>query len=441
MRMRKIFLVLGAVSLLAFLGACAGGPATSPHSTFQAQDLNPLIQSGAYVQKVDSFLVILDASGTMYGAYEGHRKIDLAKGVVNRMNMTIPDLKLTAGLRSLGQNFSTGTRLMYGLTDYTKDGLEAAVNPITGGGMTPLATAINAAGGDLKAGQGNMALIVVSDGLETDTSSVASAKSLKDMYGDRLCIYTVVIGEEPRGIQLMEQTAKASGCGFSVNGNSVMSSEGMANFVRDVFLAKGKGPIDSDGDGVYDHLDKCPGTPAGVKVDKDGCPLDTDGDGVPDYLDKCPGTPAGVKVDKDGCPLDTDGDGVPDYLDKCPKTPVGAHVDDRGCWVLEGLYFDTDKWDIKPAGYPILAEVIKVLKKNPNVQVEIQGHTDSRGTDAHNQKLSENRANAVMNYLVKGGVDASRLAAKGLGESRPAVPNTSAANMAKNRRVQLNPVY
>jgi OOP family OmpA-OmpF porin len=132
---------------------------------------------------------------------------------------------------------------------------------------------------------------------------------------------------------------------------------------------------------------------------------------------------------------------VPDYLDKCPKTPVGAHVDDRGCWVLEGLYFDTDKWDIKPAGYPILAEVIKVLKKNPNVQVEIQGHTDSRGTDAHNQKLSENRANAVMNYLVKGGVDASRLAAKGLGESRPAVPNTSAANMAKNRRVQLNPVY
>jgi OOP family OmpA-OmpF porin len=162
---------------------------------------------------------------------------------------------------------------------------------------------------------------------------------------------------------------------------------------------------------------------------------------VPDYLDKCPGTPAGVKVDKDGCPLDTDGDGVPDYLDKCPKTPVGAHVDDRGCWVLEGLYFDTDKWDIKPAGYPILAEVIKVLKKNPNVQVEIQGHTDSRGTDAHNQKLSENRANAVMNYLVKGGVDASRLAAKGLGESRPAVPNTSAANMAKNRRVQLNPVY
>ena len=411
MRTRKVFLVLVAVFLLAFLGACAGGPATTPHSTFQPQDLNPLIQSGEYVQKVNSFLVILDASGTMYGPYEGHRKIDLAKSVVNRMNMTIPDLKLTAGLRSLGQNFSTGTRLMYGMTGYTKDGLGAAVDPISGGGMTPLSAAISASGGDLKACSGNMALIVVSDGLETDHSSVASAKALKDTYGDRLCIYTVVIGEEPRGVQLMDQTAKASGCGFSVNANSIMSSEGMANFVRDVFLAKGKGFVDSDGDGVWDHLDKCPGTPAGVKVDKDGCPLDTDGDGVPDYLDKC------------------------------PKTPVGAHVDDRGCWVLEGLYFDTDKWDIKPAGYPILTEVTNVLKKNPDVKVEIQGHTDSRGTDAHNQKLSENRANAVMNYLVKAGIDASRLTAKGLGESRPAVPNTSAENMAKNRRVQLNPIY
>jgi outer membrane protein OmpA-like peptidoglycan-associated protein len=90
-------------------------------------------------------------------------------------------------------------------------------------------------------------------------------------------------------------------------------------------------PVDSDGDGVPDYLDKCPDTPKGVNVDKDGCPVDSDGDGVPDYLDKCPGTPAGVKVDKDGCPLDSDGDGVPDYLDKCLGTPAGVKVDKDGC--------------------------------------------------------------------------------------------------------------
>jgi outer membrane protein OmpA-like peptidoglycan-associated protein len=96
-------------------------------------------------------------------------------------------------------------------------------------------------------------------------------------------------------------------------------------------------PLDSDGDGVPDYLDKCPGTPVEARgfVDKDGCPLDSDGDGVPDYLDKCPNTPAEAKgmVDKNGCPLDSDGDGVPDYLDKCPNTPAAAKgfVDKNGC--------------------------------------------------------------------------------------------------------------
>jgi OOP family OmpA-OmpF porin len=90
-------------------------------------------------------------------------------------------------------------------------------------------------------------------------------------------------------------------------------------------------PADSDGDGVYDDQDQCPGTPAGAPVDSVGCPLDSDGDGVYDYQDQCPGTPAGAPVDSVGCPLDSDGDGVYDYLDQCPDTPAGAPVDSVGC--------------------------------------------------------------------------------------------------------------
>ncbi len=90
-------------------------------------------------------------------------------------------------------------------------------------------------------------------------------------------------------------------------------------------------PFDSDGDGVPDSMDKCPDTPTGVSVDEHGCPIDSDNDGVPDYLDKCPNTPSGIKVDASGCPLDTDGDGVPDYMDKCPDTPKGVKVDMNGC--------------------------------------------------------------------------------------------------------------
>lgn len=105
-------------------------------------------------------------------------------------------------------------------------------------------------------------------------------------------------------------------------------------------------PRDADKDGVPDYLDRCPGTPAGVTVDKDGCPpvkvIDTDKDGVSDASDRCPGTPAGVAVDRDGCPLDADRDGVPDYLDACPDTPTGVKVDKNGCPPVIPVASDSD---------------------------------------------------------------------------------------------------
>ncbi|MFC1534130.1 OmpA family protein, partial [Thermodesulfobacteriota bacterium] len=168
--------------------------------------------------------------------------------------------------------------------------------------------------------------------------------------------------------------------------------------------------------------------------------LDTDGDGVYDYMDKCPGTPKGVKVNSVGCPLDTDGDGIYDDKDKCPGTPTGATVDARGCWVLRGVYFDASKWNIKPQYFSILDEVVAVLKKNPYLKVEIQGHTDSLGSAKYNQKLSGNRAKSVMDYLIKAGIGGGRLTAKGYGHTKPAFPNNSPENMAKNRRVELMPI-
>ena len=197
-------------------------------------------------------------------------------------------------------------------------------------------------------------------------------------------------------------------------------------------------PLDSDGDGVPDYLDKCPGTPKGVRVDAVGCPLDSDGDGVPDYLDKCPDTPKGVKVDAVGCPLDSDGDGVPDYLDKCPDTPKGATVDREGCWIISDLKFDYNKWDIKPQYYSGLDNGVNILNLNPTMKVEIQGHTDSIGSDAFNKTLSEKRAKAVMDYLVSRGISTDRLTAVGMGEADPIATNATPEGRAENRRVEFS---
>jgi len=196
-------------------------------------------------------------------------------------------------------------------------------------------------------------------------------------------------------------------------------------------------PLDSDGDGVADYLDKCPGTPKGVKVDKVGCPLDSDGDGVVDYLDKCPDTPKGVKVDASGCPLDSDGDGVADYLDKCPDTLEGAPVNSVGCWSIKGINFDNNKSNIKPQYQGLLDENVAVLKKNPSVKVQIQGHTDSKGSEAYNQALSERRAEAVKNYIAAAGIGASRISSRGYGEKNPIATNETAEGRAKNRRIEV----
>jgi outer membrane protein OmpA-like peptidoglycan-associated protein len=208
-------------------------------------------------------------------------------------------------------------------------------------------------------------------------------------------------------------------------------------------------PMDADGDGVCDGVDKCPNTSKGVKVDATGCPPDADGDGVPDYLDKCPNTPKGCKVDKDGCPIDSDGDGVPDCLDKCPDTPKGVKVDASGCpiseyipepekpVVLTGVHFEFNKSILTPDSKTILDKVAASLIERPDVKVEIAGHTDSKGSDAYNLKLSDRRSAAVREYLISKGVMAENLTSKGYGESQPIADNKTDEGRAKNRRVEL----
>jgi len=206
------------------------------------------------------------------------------------------------------------------------------------------------------------------------------------------------------------------------------------------YLRAPEGPKDTDCDGVYDDKDECPGTPPGVEVDEKGCPLDSDGDGVPDYLDKCPGTPRGVKVDDKGCPLDSDGDGVPDYLDQCPGTPEGAIVDERGCWVIDGAFFDFDKYTVKQKYYSVLDNVVSVLEKNPNLNIELHGHTDNFGTLEYNRLLSESRANAVVRYLIRRGIESNRLSIEGFSFTKPIATNETEEGRAMNRRVELVPI-
>ncbi len=202
-------------------------------------------------------------------------------------------------------------------------------------------------------------------------------------------------------------------------------------------------PIDSDHDGVADYLDKCPNTPAGVKVNKNGCPIDSDHDGVADYLDKCPNTPAGVKVNKNGCPIDSDHDGVADYLDKCPNTPAGMKVDKNGCAISYNfnITFDNNSAKIKPEFMPKIEKFAEFLKAHPNIKAEIQGYTDNRGSYKYNLILSQKRAKAVYDALIKLGVNKDQITWAGYGPKNPIASNATKEGRAKNRRVVAKIIY
>ncbi len=247
----------------------------------------------------------------------------------------------------------------------------------------------------------------------------------------------------PRGTAV-----NATGCPLDSDGDGVVDAQDKCpNTPRGTVVNAEGCPLDADGDGVVDAQDRCPNTPRGTAVNAEGCPLDADGDGVVDAQDKCPNTPRGTPVNAEGCPLDADGDGVVDTADACANTPAGTAVDTRGCpklfataasFTLTGVTFETSSSVIRPSSYDKLDEVAEALRANPDVRVEISGHTDNVGSDEGNLTLSQARAESVRRYFIEKGVAADRMEAKGYGETKPVATNDTAEGRAENRRVEMS---
>lgn len=248
---------------------------------------------------------------------------------------------------------------------------------------------------------------------------------------------------------------------------------------------------DNDGDGVEDVRDDCRNQPEDIDgfEDEDGCPDgDNDGDGIDDFNDACPleagreaysgcpfvdedgdGIDASVDAcaeeaedrdgfaDDDGCPdADNDRDGIADTEDQCPDVPEAINgVDDAdGCpdegdssvrlagdriEILERVYFESGRASIKQRSHSVLDQIASVMKANADIRrLRVQGHTDDRGAEDMNLKLSQQRAVSVKEYLIEQGVEAQRLSARGYGETHPIASNETAKGRAENRRVEFH---
>jgi OOP family OmpA-OmpF porin len=363
---------------LALLGGCA-----SVIKPIPAQDLNPKLKSGALVQKTNNFEVIMDTSASMDDPYQWSHyaytttmkttKIEFEQSLVQLFNDTIPNLKLTAGLRDFaGERMLTRpfmTKLWYGMAPWVKEDLGKTIFEInTYGVESPLDLALDAATTDLKPLAGQSAVIIFSDGLEMP-KAVASAQAMKTTLKDKVCIYAVLIGDDVitldnpqgEGKAMLDKVVKAGQCGFMVTGKQVSTAAGMADFVEKIFL----------------------GPPVAAAV-----------------------IPAAV-------------------------LPPGVVAQ------LDTVYFDFDKYNVKSEFKDAVKKNADFLKANKANNVLIEGNTDERGTNEYNMALGQRRADSAAKALQAAGVEAKRIKAMSNGEEKPVCKESTEACWAKNRNAMF----
>jgi len=357
------------------LTGCAGmkearQPMTCTPTTFE---------SGKYTPKAENFQIIMDASQTM--ANRGGRDFQSTKNFVSAVNASLPaDLGANTGLRSFGHSERQSknlTDLVYGMAKYSRDDLQKGLEKVKyAGGTSPLGAAITAAGVDLEKASGTSVLLIVSDATQNVMDNApAAAQALKAKMGDKLCIYTVWVGDDVAGQKVLEKVATVGACGFATSAAALTEQGALAAFVEKVFLTK---------------------KPAPAPV----------------------AAPAPVPVP------------VPAPI------PPPAPVKQKEIITLN-LLFDFDKATIKDDMVPVLEQAKTILNEDPNAAFIVSGHADSVGADVYNQGLSERRAVAVKNWLVTNGISASRLETVGYGETQPKFDNATSEGRKLNRRVEI----
>ena len=338
-----------------------------------------------YVKKIDNFIILVDRSGSMDDKYVGTKtkKIALAKNILERMNAMIPELGYNGGL-----SLAAYSGQIQGLEPYAAASYGASIAKVPtliGSNPTPLGDGLKALEPALQGASGRNAVIILSDGQENQgAGAVKIASALSEKYN--VCFHTISFADPVGGNQdLLNELSAIKSCGVAVSAAQLADDAALQQFVKDVF---------------YDV------------AATDPCALDDDGDGVNNCLDKCPDTVKGLAVDANGCP-------IPDV-------------------VRLKVNFDFDKSVVKPEYHDDLAEFASYMKQQQSFTVvEIAGHTDSVGSDAYNQKLSERRAKAVRDYLVNNlGMDDKLFSSVGYGESRPIADNKTEAGRAENRRIE-----
>jgi OOP family OmpA-OmpF porin len=381
--MRRISYGLVALAVFCFMFT---GCATV--STFKPVDLNPKMKAGDLIQKTDNLAVLLDKSASMDQWYAKPPNVDLAnhlthaKNATKNMAATIPEMKLNAGLKTF---WSDQTAQIYGMKAFEKNEYIKVIDGVGfPNGKTPTNLALLAAGNDLKGAAGQSAIVIFSDFDEKDVNTkatVEAAGKLKADFGDKLCLYTVQVGNVPGGKAFAQQIVGAAACGDYATADELVSPAAMAAFVQKVLLEDA----------------------AALKAKKAA-------------------EEAAARAKKEA---------------EDAAAAAAAAKAAKGREMLDPVHFDFDKSVLRAQDRAILNKHVEWLKAHKDTSVLVEGHCDEVGTTEYNLALGERRAAEAKKYLVNSGIAAARISTISFGEERPADPGHSEAAHAKNRRAEF----
>ncbi|MCX5827015.1 MAG: peptidoglycan-associated lipoprotein Pal [Deltaproteobacteria bacterium] len=372
MKSSTLRILLVVILCLLFAGCATKKAAFSPDS------LDGRLKSGQLIQKANNFDVLFDKSSSMDDPYGKTTELGLANDVTKRMISTIPDIKLTAGLRDFYNDKST---LLYGMTAFDKTAFIKGMETLQwGSGPTPMEKAIDGAAIDLQGKTGNSAVIIVSDfenipGVDDlqPAKVIPAVARLKAQYGDKVCIYTIQVGKYPKANLVIDAIRKEAACGFGVNADDLATQAAMDAFVEKVFLTT-------------------------------------------------PPPPAAAAP-------------VVEQVQEAKAEAAAPAV----ALELANIHFDFDKSAIRTPDREILKGHADWLTKNKDYSLTIEGNCDERGSQEYNLALGERRAMEAKKYLVGLGIDEKRMKTISYGFERPLDPGHNEAAWTKNRRDQFVP--
>jgi OOP family OmpA-OmpF porin len=344
--------------------------------------MQPISIGSGEILATDRVILIFDSSGSI----NARETFPADKAWVESFVQAMPDGQFEAELLAFGG----ARRRVTGPSPFNRAELAAGAHSLKPlGEGSPFDDVFEEVGEQVKGKGGRTAIIFLSDGLpdrakwgDPANPTLEAAKGVVAGSSGQVCFHTVLSGEDETGRALLQSINTLTECGTFRTSADLSSAAGIDAFERAVFLSAKPKP-------------------------KVVAPMDTDGDGVFDSADKCPGTPKGAKVGK------------------------------TGCWTMQGVNFASGSYVIPASADAEIASIAQVMKANPTLKIRVDGFTDSTGSAALNARLSEQRANAVKDALVAKGVPADQLSTRGNGPANPIGDNATAAGRAENRRIEF----